>query len=469
MKSVNKIIIGCLIPLCCAVFFKGCTSENSASETVQQLRVSENNRFFVKEDGSPFFYLGDTAWGLFSRTTREEAVEYLEDRKAKGFTVIQAVIVLWDGTRSPNAYGELPLIEGDPEQPNEAYFEHVDFIMEKAESMGLYMSILPVWVKGFIQQDEDSPLLDSDKMRSFSRFLGARYKDAPLVWVLGGDWPGEELRDLSEAMAAGLEEGDRGNHLITYHPTGRQSSSWWFHDAEWLDFNFIQSGHFIHNTNYEIVSEDYGKEPVKPTMDSEPGYENITDRLIRNDPDAVRIGAWDVRRYGYLGVFAGGAGHAYGCGEVYEFWEPGNGGLPGWAAELPWRQSMQLPGAGQMKHLRTLIESRPMLIRVPDQTLIVGEHFKTTERIQATRGEDGSYAFVYTASGKPVQINLDRLSGQRIDAYWYNPRTGNSRPIGNYERSGTRQFTPPSTGENQDWVLGLDDADMGYPLPGKVY
>lgn len=130
-------------------------------------------------------------------------------------------------------------------------------------------------------------------------------------------------------MAEGLEEGDEENHLITYHLIGRQSSSWWFHDAEWLDFNFIQSGHFIHNTSYEIVSEDYGKEPVKPTMDSEPGYENITDRLIRNDRDAVRIGAWDVRRYVYLGVFAGGAGHAYGCGEVYEFWEPGTSGVVG--------------------------------------------------------------------------------------------------------------------------------------------
>src|ERR687894_371368 len=55
------------------------------------LKVSENGRFLVHEDGSPFFYLGDTAWELFHRLDREEADRYLADRAGKRFTVIQAV------------------------------------------------------------------------------------------------------------------------------------------------------------------------------------------------------------------------------------------------------------------------------------------------------------------------------------------------------------------------------------------
>ena len=140
-------------------------------------------------------------------------------------------------------------------------------------------------MKGFIR-NTNSPLVDPEKMRIFCEFLGKRYRDKPIIWVLGGDWPGRDTKELSAAMAEGLHAGDSGHHLITYHPTGRQSSSFWFQNAPWLNFNFIQSGHFIQNNNYELVTADYAKSPVKPTMDAEPGYENITDRLIRNDfPD----------------------------------------------------------------------------------------------------------------------------------------------------------------------------------------
>ena len=55
------------------------------------LRVSENKRFLVTTDGRPFFWLGDTAWELFHRATREDAERYLRNRAERRFTVIQAV------------------------------------------------------------------------------------------------------------------------------------------------------------------------------------------------------------------------------------------------------------------------------------------------------------------------------------------------------------------------------------------
>ena len=80
-----------------------------------RLKVSENRRFLVYEDGRPFFYLGDTAWELFHRLNREEADRYLQDRARKGFTVIQAVALAeLDGLDDPNPYGHLPLLDNDP-------------------------------------------------------------------------------------------------------------------------------------------------------------------------------------------------------------------------------------------------------------------------------------------------------------------------------------------------------------------
>ncbi len=98
-----------------------------------RLVVSENRRFLVFEDGTPFFYLGDTAWELFHRLDREQADYYLENRASLGFTVIQAVVLAEEnGLIDPNPYGEVPLYDLDPARPNEAYFEHVDYIINRA-------------------------------------------------------------------------------------------------------------------------------------------------------------------------------------------------------------------------------------------------------------------------------------------------------------------------------------------------
>ena len=72
--------------------------------SLPRLRVSDNGRFFVKADGSPFFYLGDTEWALF-HLSREDAELYLKDRAAKKFTVIQAIATFWGGLDGPNAFG----------------------------------------------------------------------------------------------------------------------------------------------------------------------------------------------------------------------------------------------------------------------------------------------------------------------------------------------------------------------------
>jgi hypothetical protein len=255
--------------------------------------------------------------------------------------------------------------------------------------------------------------------------------------------------------------------LISYHPTGRQSSSFWFQERPWLDFNSIQSGHFIRTTNFRLVGDDFAKTPVKPTLDMEPGYENIPNNLVRDNPDAPRIKAEDVRRSAYLAVFAGAAGHSYGNGEVYEFWSPEKGvAPPAWEAKLPFRESLKLPGSGQVQYVRYLIESRPPLLRQPDQSIIIGEASSiATERTCAMRASDGSYAFVYAQQGKPVRINLDKISGTAIKAWWYDPRTGKAQVIEGVTKTPTREFTPPAGGE--DWVLVIDDAAKAFTEPGK--
>src|SRR4029453_627309 len=127
-------------------------ASTQAAAAAPRLKVSDNKRFLVKEDGSPFFYLGDTAWELFHRLNREEADKYLDNRAKKGFTVIQAVAVAeLDGHTDPNPYGHLPLVDLDParpdgeEGPQNDYWDHFDFFVDKANELGLTIGFLPTW------------------------------------------------------------------------------------------------------------------------------------------------------------------------------------------------------------------------------------------------------------------------------------------------------------------------------------
>src|SRR5262249_34195734 len=148
----------------------------------------------------------------------EEALRYLENRAKKGFTVIQATVLSgMDGIDVPNAYGNVPFLDANPTRPNEAYFRHVDFIVTNAAELGLTVGMLPSWGRHWAS---DTGIFTVESAREYGRFLGARYKNKPIIWILGGDRSiqNDRERAVVDALAAGLAEGDGGAHLKTFHP-----------------------------------------------------------------------------------------------------------------------------------------------------------------------------------------------------------------------------------------------------------
>jgi hypothetical protein len=118
-----------------------------------------------------------------------------------------------------------------------------------------------------------------------------------------------------------------------------------------------------------------------------------------------------------------------------------------------------------MQHAKNLLLSRPYYSRIPDQTLLVSEAGSGSNHVQATRDGAGSYAMIYVPAGGRVTVDLQKLSGEALLAYWFDPRTGVARQFDSLVRSGTREFTPPGGGP--DWVLVLDDASRHYAAPGQ--
>lgn len=453
---------------------------HAAASSLPRLKVSDNRRFLVTTDGRPFFWLGDTAWELFHRLNREEAELYLKTRAAQGFTVIQAVALAeLDGLNTPNPYGHRPLVEHDPTRPevrdgpDNDYWNHVDWIVQRANALGLYVGFLPTWGDKWNKKWGVGPeIFTPQNAEVYGEWLGRRYKDAGLIWILGGDRPVENdtHREIIRAMARGLRRGDGGAHLITFHPMGGQGSAHYFHDEEWLDFNMRQNGHGTEFTGrYDQTRKDYDRTPAKPVLDGEPIYE---DHPVSFDP--AKLGhsiAADVRRPLYWDLFTGAFGHTYGHHSVWQMWAPGRD--PVNHPLMPWSQAIHQPGAAQMQHAKRLLLSRPFLTRIPDDSVIVSDRVPTSVpgagryRFVATRDTDGTYAMVYAPVGRSFKVRMDVIRGAKVRAWWFNPRDGTARPAGTFSSTGQREFIPPDPGETLDWVLVLDDAAGNYPPPGK--
>jgi len=157
----------------------------------------------------------------------------------------------------------------------------------------------------------------------FGKFLGERYKNNAILWFPGGDSAPGKYDAVWVAMAKGLKDGSDGSQLVCYHGQGSTSSSMWFHNADWLDFNSIQSGHNFGSDSYAFVSKDYALTRAKPTVDMEPAYENHPPG--DNKP---RVDAHTVRTQAYSAMIAGAAGHGYGALDLFWFYKDAAGPFP---------------------------------------------------------------------------------------------------------------------------------------------
>ncbi|MBC2664204.1 glycoside hydrolase family 140 protein [Novosphingobium flavum] len=421
---------------------------------------------YLLAGGKPFFWMGDTGWLLLSRTSRAEAERYLVTRKRQGFNVVQVMVLHTE--RMANPATGTALENGDPGRPRVTpgsdparageydYWDHLDWVAQRAEELGIYLALVPCW--GSIA---DEGKLNPRNAAAYGRFLGERYGRRPnIIWLNGGDTRSEQRSIVWDALGAAIKQADP-RHLMTFHPIGRTDSAWQFHTAPWLDFNMFQSGHRSYaqegpsahgEDNWRYVADDWVRVPAKPVIDGEPSYENIPHGLHEPAPQP-RWQAADARRYAWWAVMAGAFGHTYGENHVMQFFTPG-ADTANFEPVTPWTEALEAPGANQMQFLRRLIESRPMLERVPDQSLIVGNGVRY-ERVLASRGR--TYAFAYAYTGRTFTMRLGAVSGGQVRAQWYSPRDGAAVPIGTFPNRGVRRFDPPGNpAPGNDWVLVLD-------------
>lgn len=413
-------------------------------------------RYLVDEAGKPFFWLGDTAWMLFQEPNREDAELYLAARARQGFTVIQAAAVMGEervaGTRRPNACGDTAFVDHDPAKPRLTpgnspgdpdeydYWDHVDYVIDRARAHGLAVGLLPLFV-GW--QGDGYKYLKTSNAYAYGRFLGERYRTRPnIVWILGGDNVAdtEEKRAIWNAVAKGITEAVAGSEdysrtLMSYHSPGGTSSSHWFHAAPWLDFHMIQTWADYLSISARIAA-DYKLTPAKPTGLGEGAYEN-------GNQYKFTVDALAIRKQAYWSYLSGGY-HTYGNTDVWNF------GSYKAEASQDWKLALDSPGVASLGVLKKTLGSMKWWELVPEPSILEGDSLNV-----AMRSRQGDWALIYLSSPAPISVRMDKIAAsESVSATWIDVRTGDRVQAGVFPTEGAVQFAIPSDWKDALLLLG---------------
>jgi hypothetical protein len=474
--------------------------DNAKAEIPPAIWPDQSGRRLVDSDGKAVFLLGEALWAAAWKMSRSEFVEYLENRRRLKFNAI-GIIAFSQWYALPNIYGDMPfsVIDNDwdtsdfivtpgndaAEMGEYDYWDHLDYIIDRAGSAGMYVFLAPIfgrYISGAWSPDQGSSrVLDTEEIYGLGYWFGRRYSARRhIMWVIGGDRSpigvAGDYRDAYRALAEGIADGVNGHEgfdkeadysttMMTYWPRKwAPNSSYWFHFDEWLDFNSVQD---MPREQVEAIHLDRHITPPKPTFLFEGRYEAYTDEWQ----------AYQSRFQAYQSLFAGGFGHLYGHERMISLG-------PDWMRqqgdESIWREAIRAPGAVHMSYLIALfeyLENQEHLNLMPDRQLIAGDQGSSdnlaSDRIQAIRTSSGNIVLVYSASTRPIKLNIRKLSVTPKFIYKYLPASGEFEteagvsliPVAqkaSFEdsKSGTAvRFDPPS-GAHPDWVLILSDREL---------
>lgn len=418
----HKAITVCFILITLAVALSAV-----AQQPVFPVKISENGRYITDQNNNPVFWLGTTQWQIFRDYTLDEARTIIEKSKSNGFIFIQAMLMgVGDGTKA-NIYGEKPWMNNNPLTPNEAYFLHVDSVIQAARENNVILSIT-------LYHQRYRNFITIENARQWAKWLSSRYKGIPnIVWSMTPEAKDEFIPILRE-LAAGLHEGDGGWHLITFKPDPSPFTSSFLHQETWLDFNTMQTWNAV-KLIYPMVTNDYNLKTAKPVLMAEGAYEQGSEYGFDVTP------LW-IRRQAYYSYLAGGH-HTYGHNDS-------------WRVLPTWKKALDAPGAFQMSILKKIfLNLEEWWYLVPDQSVLTSGGNTTGELLNlAARHKDGKWIMIYLAQKSSFSVDPGQMKvNKKIKAYWVDPVTGNSTPAGRFNPAGIKSFVTPDKLEDTILIL----------------
>ena len=413
---------------------KNPNEELPATTITEIFPLSVSNGLLKTNSGLPFLIVGDSPWYLIQGPDREGAEKYLENRSQKRINSIVLCLIASELNGSEDAYGNIPfLIPDDFTTPNNAYFDHVDFVLSRARDKGIEVFLYPAWLgfdagnghpEGWYSQViANGPA----KMYQYGRYLGTRYKDFKnIIWVMGGDCSPASAIDEIREMVRGIEE-TAGPQIFSVQNSRFSSGITEYSNENWIDLNTTYADH---STTAKYLLADHNRD--FPFYFTEGSYEN------------AGVSSVNIRSQMYLPVLMGSTGYFFGNNPLYAFSD-------GWDGQL----ILESQGSKDLKRSAQFFASRSWANLIPDKdhTLLTAGagDVNTSKYAAAALMKDASTAIVYTPDNRQLTVNLTRISGTQTRAWWYQPSTGIVKDLKQFSDSPAQTFTPPSSG---DWLLG---------------
>ncbi len=382
------------------------------------LRVSDDGRYLVHSDGTPFLWMGETGWRMTQRSTMEEWRHYIDTRAAQKFSVIQI---------SPRGVSKKPetelaavsLKENGTTDP--VFWHDLEAKIRYANSKGIVMfmvGISKVW------SDE---IARNPVNQEFGSYITGRMASCMVIFSPSFDQVYDKGND---SMAVVLNQ--LTSHLVTQHPGTNYEANLRYRNSPATDFCGMQSGHHggnlvkAYNAARQWTLDMWNGTPVKPVVDIEAMYDAHGNNNARNWREK------DVRKLGWMAWLSGSKGYTYGAGDVPPKVPRGAGGVWRFNTDSTaydyWRKAILWPSAGQMTIMHDFFRSIEWWKLAPSHHLILNQAENDTLKMAVSITPDKNQLLAYLPDNPEIELNLSALSG-KFTGQWFNPATGIYIPI----------------------------------------
>jgi hypothetical protein len=455
----------------------------------------ENPYAFARADGTPFFPMGDTCYGLYddSSITPELRGEYLQTRRAQRFNFVRMSVGHSEYRAAADpaywAWGGTPA-RPDLDRLNPVFFRGLDGLFRdlRARGMNVELILLNFYRKPFTDPSLWTPVRE----RRWLRYVIARYAafDNLFMWTLANeyethpdgqyrlDFPGDV--EWAKETARFVKANDPYRHPVTVHPVvsaSRKGESplspidppWrigeFFGKEAAIDVLSQQTGQSGEGVVWDeklhawtgddpelIASLRADRRFQKPVLNTENGYEylrgNPTGKKQVHHTDKVRRSSWRIVCAG--GYFAAGFNGTIGHSDIWNRLDAPN--------RYPFLVKDEGAGA-QLAMLYDFFTALPFW-RLQPFLGVTGD--------AVALAEPGKVYVLYLKQGGATSVDLTGARGS-FSAQWFDPRTGKFGDPVLLPGGGKRTLTAPDT---SDWALLLrgtaPGSSNGTDAPGAI-
>jgi len=402
----------------------GVTVAGLATPAGFPLSIHSSGRYLIDVAGNPFFVHGDSGWSAVGMLSDAQIDQYVDNRAAKGFTLIlieAPVIEYTTNGNEINVDGVAPFTVMTPNWNwtlNNTYWARVDRLVNRCKLNGMAVLINPAYFgyNGAAGTDgcmAEITAASAPTLQAYGAALATRYNQGNVIWSMGGDWPGTVTeRDKQWNIVTGMRT-VRTTDLITAHPASSQRSFTYWEGYTGYNLHWAYAYESLDAAYaYNEVAAAYGNAPTRPTIFGEGLYENSATGTLAM-----------LRRQSYGGILGGACGQIYGNNPVWHFQSPQ------WAEPYTgtWQTNMDSTGATEQTYVKALFSAYSWWKLQPrtDTSLVTSALSSGASRVVPALASDGTFAMIYVPSSQTVTVNTTALTGVvNVRIRLYNPTSG---------------------------------------------